>query len=233
MPMPLDLPPGTIPTDHARQIHAVDALKEYLRAQLDGVELLDLGCGDGRAVDIVRRYQAATYHGIDIADSPEVRSRTRTDANFTVFDGINIPFGDGHFDCVFSCNVLEHVRHPDELMKQVHRTLKPGGVMLASVSFLEPYHSYSIFNFTPYGVYTVLRDAGLRLVWMRPGIDGITLTLRSLSGRKRRFNRWFHTESPVNRLIGLRSRVRRRSVAEQNAIKLGACGHIVFCAVKD
>ena len=72
---------------------------------------------------------------------------------------------------MFSRQVFEHVRHPDALMREVARVLKPGGVFFGSVAYLEPYHSRSIFNFTPYGLMTVLGNAGLRLSELRPGID--------------------------------------------------------------
>ncbi len=189
----LDVIGDSLPTDHARQVNLADMLAAHLRSS-GSTEMLDLGCGDGRAVDIVTRASAdVCYTGIDIEDSPEVRSRSRADAEFRTFDGVSIPFGNGSFDLVYSSSVLEHVRHPEPLLREVTRVLRPGGIFLGSVSFLEPYHSYSIFNFTPYGLQTVLRDAGLEVRWLRPGIDGLTLTIRSL-GFHRQFNRWFRKE---------------------------------------
>jgi SAM-dependent methyltransferase len=42
-----------------------------------------------------------------------------------------IPYPDASFDVVFSDNVLEHLEKPGEVMKEVRRVLKPGGVFLA------------------------------------------------------------------------------------------------------
>jgi ubiquinone/menaquinone biosynthesis C-methylase UbiE len=219
-----------LPVNHARQVHVCDELASHLQSLGDGVRLLDLGCGDGRALDGVRANgKSVRYTGIDIEDSPEVRSRRRSDGDFMTFDGINIPFPDQSFDCVYACSVLEHVRHPEKLLAEVGRVLRPGGMFFGSVSFLEPYHSYSIFNFTPYGVRTVLDAAGMRTVWLRPGIDGVTITLRSL-GLARFLNRFFHSESPVNRLIQWRCRMKGSSIAHQNALKLKVTGQVVFAA---
>lgn len=220
-----------VPSDHARQVHVRDEFVQLLQGSKPGVKVLDVGCGDGRGYAIVKSVSdSAIYNGIDIEDSPEVRSRTMQLDAFQTFDGVNIPFGDASFDIVYSCSVLEHVRHPDKLMKEVSRVLKNGGIFIGSVSFLEPYHSYSIFNFTPYGLLTVMKDAGLTPLVFRPGIDGLTLTTRTYGFWRNRFNKWFHSESPVNRLITLRSRLSRKTASWENAIKLQACGQIVFTA---
>jgi SAM-dependent methyltransferase len=221
-----------IPLDHARQVHVTDELIAYLGKASAGLRLLDLGCGDGRALEVVRRFgNSVDYLGIDIEDSSEVKARAIDDPAFLTFDGVNLPFPDDHFDVIYSCSVLEHARNPEPLLREVARTLKPDGMFLGSVSFLEPYHSHSIFNFTPYGVVTVFSDNGLCVQSLRPGIDGFTLMTRYLGGA-RLTRRFFHSPSPVNRLIDIVAKLRRKPVSWVNAIKLRVCGHIVFVARK-
>ena len=194
--------------------------------------VLDLGCGDGRAVDFLRELcPEIDYVGVDISGSPQVLSRRRTDATFVSYDGVNIPFPDNYFDLVYSNQVLEHVRHPDALSREITRILKPGAEIIASVSFLEPYHSYSIFNFSPYGVKRVMEDAGLAVQWLRPGIDGITLTLRQVAFGKF-LRRYFRRTSPINRFIILTGKWRKQSAHRINSRMLSVCGHIVFNARK-
>jgi SAM-dependent methyltransferase len=222
---------GVVPDDHARQVTIAEMFLEEVDGLNGQINVLDLGCGDGRALDLFSSTNVPiVYFGIDIEDSPEVRSRVRSDATFQTFDGVNIPFADATFDYIYTCSVLEHVRHPDSLMAEASRVLKPGGVLIGSVSFLEPYHSYSVFNFTPYGVLRVMADAGLRVRWMRPGIDGITLTLRGVFGRKQFFDRWFVRPSPLNRFLDFRAWRRGLTPRDLNAQKLANCGHLVFAA---
>lgn len=196
-----------IPSDHARQVTA-----EYYLARIPPAEgplqFLDLGAGDGRSFDVVRAtHPTVEWVGLDIADSAEVRARTRTDCRFVTYDGVKIPFEDARFDVVYSRQVFEHVRHPEPLMREVRRVLKPGGRFIGSVSQLEPFHSNSYWNFTWFGFATIAAEAGLSLVEMRPGVDGVTLTLRNLvlrglRSRSRSFRAYFDRDSPLNLLIG-------------------------------
>lgn len=222
-----------IPDDHSRQVNLEQMFAEAVRKRGDDIRVLDLGCGDGRAVDLFRRLDAPIrYFGIDIEDSPEVRSRRRSDMEFMVFDGVTIPFEDDYFDIIYSKQVFEHVRYPDRLCAEICRTLKPGGEFIASASFLEPYHSLSIFHFSPNGACKVMAEAGLEPEWVRPGIDGATLILHMVTGRPRFFKRWFERESPLNRILQLRGRLLRRSARTINAMKLVVAGHIVFAGRK-
>jgi len=224
---------AAIPDDHCRQVSLNQMAEAHVRGGARGPVVLDVGVGDGRAVDLFAAFDAGVvYYGVDIESSPEVQSRTRSDATFVTYDGVNVPFPEAMFDLVYSQQVFEHVRFPDALVAEIGRVLKPSGYFIGSVSFLEPYHSFSIFHWSPYGVYRVLSDAGLKVEWIRPGIDGATLIARTVSKRRQRFDRWFTKESPLNRLVAWRGKRRKRSAQQINADKLVTAGHIVFCARK-
>jgi hypothetical protein len=66
---------------------------------------------------------------------------------------------------------FEHVRHPEELLSDIARVLRPGGQSIGSTSQLEPYHSLSLWNYTPYGFRVLVEGAGLKLDKIRPSID--------------------------------------------------------------
>jgi len=224
---------GCLPNDHSRQISSEYYLK-LLVDKLQKVErVVDLGCGAGGSVDDFRAVDPSIrWIGLDIEESPEVRARSRNDAEFYSFDGVNIPFSCAEFDAVYSKQVLEHVRHPQDLLREVQRVLKPGGYFLGSTSCLEPYHSRSLWNYTPYGLRCLIEEAGLRLVEVRPGIDGITLAFRRLLGAPRFFEFWFMHESPLNAMIGLAGKILRKGHRWTNAAKLIFSGHICFLARK-
>lgn len=218
---------SAIPGDHARTSSAAEMLASVLSSSVAPPRILDLGCGDGRAVDLVRMLApSAEYRGVDIESSPEVDSRQREDANFHTFDGISLPFEDCCFDIVFTQQVFEHVRYPDLLISEVLRVLRPGGWFVGSLSGLEPYHSRSIFNLTPYGLVKLLIDNGFEKAEVRPGVDGVSLIIRQLTARA------FARISLAYWLCGLLALAKRLDPRSHNALKLRFAGHICFKAQK-
>jgi SAM-dependent methyltransferase len=95
-----------------------------------GAAVLDVGARDGG----LRRFlpDRITYQGIDIAPEfagPEVLIQD-------VSRGLS--FSDEAYDFVFCIEVLEHVPNPFGTLSEIHRVLKPRGVLILSVP--NPYH---------------------------------------------------------------------------------------------
>ena len=223
-----------IPGDHARQVNAEHYASLWARRlRGDGTRVVDLGCGPGQSVDVFRTLvPEVRWLGVDVAESPEVATRTRRDAEFATFDGVNVPVEDDSVDLVFCKQALEHVRQPAPLLHDVARALAPGGWLAGSTSQLEPFHSLSLWNFTPYGLTQMLEQAGLDVVELRPCIDGLTLVVQRGLGMPRYFDRWWAHESPLNRFTNLFARAARLDVQGANAIKLLLCGQFCFLARK-
>jgi SAM-dependent methyltransferase len=224
-----------VPDDHARQTLADRyAEREIGRPETGPWRVLDLGCGAGGSVDVFRaRDPDVRWIGLDVPGSPEASERTRTDASFVTFDGSSMPFANGSFDLVYCKQVLEHVRRPEPLLGEVHRVLAPGGWFAGSTSQLEPYHSLSLWNYTPFGFVELLGHAGLRAVELRPGIDGLTLLAWRLAGGHRCFHRWWGRESPLNRALNACGRVLRADARTLNTTKLLFCGQFAFLARRE
>ena len=215
-----------VPGDRVGQALADD----YIPRLASG-SVMDLGCGAGDSVVQFRNVNSSVrWVGVDIERSPEVASRRRTDAEFVVFDGVHLPFDDGAFDAVYCKQVLEHVPSPAPLLQEVARVLRPGGLFAGSTSQLEPFHSLSTWNYTPYGLMLLLEQAGLELVEVRPGIDSLALIVNRGLGMRRFTRRWWAHESPLNRVVDGFGRVRRLSPEQVNAIKLLFCGQFAFLA---
>ena len=227
---------GYIPSDHSKQVSIDYYLKSVLKIQESSQyqKVLDLGCGQGNSLkDFTELNDKIDWYGIDIEKSPEVLSRAETNERFITFDGINIPFEKGHFDLIYCRQVFEHVKNPRELLKEVNRVLKPGGYFIGSTSHLEPFHSYSYWNYTPFGFSVLLEEAKLKLIELRPGIDSITLILRRGIKSRKLFKIFWRIESPLNFLISVTGKLFRISQSTLNAVKLNLCGQFIFFVTKN
>lgn len=228
----LELLQDSVPSDHARQTLA-DRYIECAAGRIEGRpwRVLDLGCGAGNSIDLFRaRDPDVQWVGLDVPGSPEAAGRTRTDARFETFDGMSIPFDDASFDLVYCKQVLEHVRRPEPLVAEVARVMSADGCFAGSTSQLEPLHSLSIWNYTPHGLNVLLQDAGLGLVELRPGVDGMTLIAVRVFGPGRQFDRWWGGQSPLNRAIDLYGMARGLDARTVNATKLLFAGQFAFLA---
>lgn len=168
------------------------------------IQLLDLGAGDGRSRAMAHKFLGAdkvNWRGVDIDDSEEHLGRPENAPEIDVYDGVNLPYQDATFDVVWCKQVLEHVRHPDAVIAEVARVLKPGGFFIGSVSQLEPYHSRSIFNWTHYGIRTVFGDHGLEVQELTPGVDGLLLMLRAVFGYNTGLNKFVNVVTPLNQIL--------------------------------
>ena len=219
-----------LPDDHSGRQTLDSYIREAASQFPDSFTILDLGCGEGDSIDLFKNAApTAIWHGVDIEDSPEVRMRTRANQSIETFDGVNLPFPDANFDLIFCNQVLEHVRYPDRLVAEAFRVLKPAGVFAGSVSYLEPFHSYSIFNFTPYGIISVFSDAGFEVREIRAGADASVLINRQLFYRST-IARFAWNHNYLHFVCDLIGGVFRLGHRERNFLKVQFAGHLFFLA---
>jgi SAM-dependent methyltransferase len=96
-----------------------------------GARVLEVGAAQGKNLVALNRagYDA---HGVEpwrpaIETSRELASDTGVDIDVVEGVGEDLPFEDGEFDFVLAISVMEHVRDPLQVFREVHRVLRPGG----------------------------------------------------------------------------------------------------------
>ena len=83
--------------------------------------LLDLGAGEGFVGAAARAASGAQVQLCDVTDF------NQTALPHVVGDGRTVPFPDGSFDVVVLAFVLHHAADPEQVLREVHRVLAPGG----------------------------------------------------------------------------------------------------------
>jgi len=75
-------------------------------------------------------------------------------------DAHYLPFLNSSVDIVWLCAVLEHIENPFRVMEEVYRVLKPGGILLISVPFIQYLHAspHDYFRYTKYGLRSICRN---------------------------------------------------------------------------
>ena len=101
-----------------------------------GERVLDIGCGNGRLLKLIGN-KGLDYTGIDISEQIiKIAQEKYPGQKFQIFDGRHIPFSDGYFDKIFAIRVFHHLPSEKirlEFLKEIKRTLKPGGLLILTV----------------------------------------------------------------------------------------------------
>ena len=116
-------------------------------ARLHG-EVLDVGCGEMPFRGLLPA--GVRYRGIDVPVADDFGMRRHPE--IVDFDGLHIPFADASQDHVLCTEVLEHAEDPVALIAEMHRVLRPGGTLVATVPFSARVHHapHDYHRFTPY-----------------------------------------------------------------------------------
>jgi SAM-dependent methyltransferase len=124
---------------------------------LKGLRVLDLGCGmGGLSVALAREGATVQPYDYNPAYCQITRLRGRRydlELNPVNGGGEHLPFPAGHFDIIVCMDVLEHVQRPEDLMAEVGRCLKPGGLLYITAinrfAFNDPHYHVRGVNWLP------------------------------------------------------------------------------------
>jgi trans-aconitate 2-methyltransferase len=110
------------------------ALEQLERLPLAGDEIvLDAGCGSGRVTaELVARVPRGRVYGVDVAPSMAEHARTALGDKATILcqDLVELELPEP-VDAIFSNATFHWIKDHDALFAALHRTLKPGGRLVA------------------------------------------------------------------------------------------------------
>jgi SAM-dependent methyltransferase len=140
------------------------ALKDFAGSLPEGAAVLDAGAGEGQHGELFRHCR---YTGIDLAVGDPTWDYSQL---HVVGDLSALPFADGSFDAALNVVVLEHVRSPLSALRELNRTLRPGGQLLLVTPQEWETHQipHDYFRYTRYGLAFLLAEAGFADWEIRP-----------------------------------------------------------------
>jgi len=97
-------------------------LKKFLA--LSEKPVLNLGSGNQPKFSNIINIDMMDYENVDI-----------------VCDITHLPFFDNTVNSVMNVTVLEHVEQPSTVLEEIYRVLKPGGLILSVIPFMQPFHA--------------------------------------------------------------------------------------------
>lgn len=122
---------GTLP----RSVEGLDGAPEWpafraLLPPLEGLRVLDLGCGFGWYARFVRQRGAASVLGLDVSERMLERARAMTDDPAIAYRRADLETAtlpEGAFDLALSVLALHYIADLGRLLAEVRRSLVPGG----------------------------------------------------------------------------------------------------------
>lgn len=93
-------------------------------------KLLDVGCGAGDFPEAFGHYRPdLEISAIDISQKAiKIAKRRKLKVDFKVGNAEKLPFESKSFEAVTCFDLIEHVEHPERVISEIERVLKPGGI---------------------------------------------------------------------------------------------------------
>jgi ubiquinone/menaquinone biosynthesis C-methylase UbiE len=111
----------------------VDATTRATMARVDlsaADAVLDVGCGTGELlVRLSAKYPTARLTGLDPVPEMLAVARSKLSDKVDLRTGWanQLPWPEGTFDVVVSCNMFHYITHPVAAVREMERVLRPGG----------------------------------------------------------------------------------------------------------
>lgn len=151
--------------------------------------VLEVGCGTGATgLLALKSGRAGRYVGVELVEDAAEQARTVLD-DVIVGDveTMDLDFQPASFDVLILSEVLEHLREPKDVLRKLHRYVRPGGLVLASSPNIShwrviakligghfPQADRGVFDrthlrwFTPETFVNLFDEAGFPVVWAGP-----------------------------------------------------------------
>jgi len=146
--------------EYAARLHSInfaDFHAELLSPYITDSVILDLGCGQLPYINSFSGNKVKEFYGVDLSVESLTIARRHFNRTFPltlVRHGVrNIPFRDASVDIVVSSEVLEHLDHPINYLREIYRVMKKGGYLSLSTPCASMYfypHNLAYVGMRPF-----------------------------------------------------------------------------------
>ena len=153
---------------YRRHLPTLDAIRAHRQTNW----LLDIGAGAGLFLHAAER-DGWQVQGVEIASRGVEFARSRLGLDMIQGRMTEIDLPDGRYDVVMMQETIEHLLDPQAVLKEVHRVLRPGGILsittpnLNSLAYTLIGREWSVlspgehlFHFTPQTLFAMLEQTG-------------------------------------------------------------------------
>ncbi|NUU96479.1 hypothetical protein XO10_09470 [Marinitoga sp. 1135] len=130
-----------------------------LIGNVNGLKILDAGCGAGYYMELMINKGAKEVVGIDFSENMVAAAKRRIKDNGKVFlHNLNedLPFEDSYFDLIISSLTLHYVKDLNKVFMELSRVLKKDGHIVISIH--HPMMTYLYFQIENYFEEVLLED---------------------------------------------------------------------------
>ncbi len=148
--------------------------------------ILDVGCGDGRLVNLIACQTRGRVVGLDLSGHGFAEARQEADqatiphlVECVESDGRQIGFKSDHFEAVIMMFTLHHIEKTEPALREVHRILQPGGRVIVCdwVVVAEDQDRSGCYRFTIGEIRRMVQEAGFWPVEVEQVEPGLVLVV--------------------------------------------------------
>lgn len=117
--------------------------------------VLDAGSGNGNRYRSFFKFERYITLDINSSSRPDIIGSVE-----------NLPLGNASIDSIVCTQVLEHVKDPQQAIKEFYRVLRTGGYCLLTVPQWNELHEEpnDYFRFTKFGLEELFKEAGFKII---------------------------------------------------------------------
>ena len=183
-----------------KALTVISVLKDFYSGNIENLTVLDIGSSTGIIANVLSKHFGKVV-GVDI-DKPAVKYAANQfrdiNISFSVADSMELAFKADQFDVAVCAQVYEHVPDAVQLMQEIHRVLKPGGVCYFAagnrIMIMEPHYRLPFLSILPVS----LANRYVRLTGKGNIYYEHHLTFRGLKNLVRSFERIDYTHKLIN-----------------------------------